>query len=72
MAKGDETIRIEVKHGGVTVEKADGASVPEVELGHIEAISFLTGLFSARRQTLSPAVRSWFPLPLFMDSADHV
>jgi predicted N-acetyltransferase YhbS len=69
---GDEKIRIAVKQNEVTVEEAVPSSEAQMELGHIEAVSFLTGLFSAKRRTLSPAVRSWFPLPLFVDSADHV
>ena len=67
---GDVSVRIAVKNNEVTVE--EGASDCALALGHLEAISFLCGLWSPHRLALSPAVRSWFPLPLFVDGADHV
>ena len=67
---GDERFRIAVKQNAVAVEEYAGNC--DVELGHLEAIAFLFGLFSARREALSPALRSWFPIPLFAEGADHV
>lgn len=67
---GDVSVRIAVKNNEVSVE--EGASDCALVLGHLEAISFLCGLWSPHRLALSPAVRSWFPLPLFVDGADHV
>lgn len=67
---GDVSVRIAVKNNEVSVEV--GASDCALALGHLEAISFLCGLWSPHRLALSPAVRSWFPLPLFVDGADHV
>ena len=67
---GDVSVRIAVKNNEVSVE--EGASDCALALGHLEAISFLCGLWSPHRLALSPAVRSWFPLPLFVDGADHV
>ena len=67
---GDVKVRIAVKNNEVTVEETTGKC--DFELGHLEAVSFLLGIFSARRVPLSPALRTWFPLPLHMDGADHV
>ncbi len=67
---GDVSVRIAVKNNEVSVE--EGASDCALALCHLEAISFLCGLWSPHRLALSPAVRSWFPLPLFVDGADHV
>ncbi len=67
---GDVSVRIAVKNNEVSVE--EGASDCALALGHLEAISFLCGLWSPHRLALSPAVRSWFPLPLYVDGADHV
>ena len=67
---GDVKVRIAVKQNAVTVEEVSGDC--DIELGHLEALSFLCGLWSPERLALSPAVRSWFPLPLYVDSADHV
>ena len=54
----------------VTVEPS--AAGDALELDHLEAISFLGGIFSQKRGALPVAIRSWFPLPLFVDTADHV
>ncbi len=67
---GDEAFRIAVKDNAVTVGDAEGD--PDLELGHFDATAFLFGLFSEHRAALSPAVRTWFPLPLFVEGADHV
>ena len=67
---GDVRVRIAVKDNDVTVETCAGAC--DLELGHLEAITFLSGLWSPYHDKLSPAVRSWFPLPLYVDGADHV
>ncbi len=67
---GDERFRIAVKNNEVTVEPS--AAGDALELDHLEAISFLAGIFSLKRGALPVAFRSWFPLPLFVDTADHV
>ena len=67
---GDVRVRIAVQNNEVTLEEVTGDC--DLELGHLEAISFLCGLWSPYRLALTPAVRSWFPLPLFVDGADHV
>jgi hypothetical protein len=67
---GDVSVRIAVKNNEVSVE--EGASDCALALGHLEAISFLCGLWSPYRLALTPAVRSWFPLPFYVDTADHV
>lgn len=67
---GDVKVRIEVKDGRPSVEETEGDC--DLELGHLDAMSFLLGVFSPERFALSPAVRSWFPLPFYVDTADHV
>ena len=67
---GDEKFRIAVKDNAVSVEDTDAE--PDLELGHFDATAFLFGIFSGFRTALTPAVRSWFPLPLFVEGADHV
>ena len=67
---GDEAFRLAVRENEVAV--GDCAGEPDIELSHMEAMSLLFGIWSARRAELSPAVRSWFPLPLHVESADHV
>ena len=67
---GDVKVRVAVEKNAVTVEKT--AAECDLELGHLEAISFLLGLFSPYREALKPAVRTWFPLPFYMENADHV
>ena len=67
---GDERFRIAVKDNEVTVENT-GAEA-DLELGHLEAVRFTAGIFSGKWQALPLPVRSWFPLPLYTDPADHV
>ena len=67
---GDEKLRIAVKDNIPSVEPFEGEA--DMELSHLDAFSLLFGICSVQRDRLSPAVRSWFPLPLYIDSADHV
>ena len=66
---GEETLRITVKDGVPSVEPTDDE--PQVTLEHKEAVSFFFGMVSPAR-TMCPAAAGWFPLPLRIDSADHV
>ncbi|MBR4205272.1 MAG: GNAT family N-acetyltransferase [Clostridia bacterium] len=68
---GDESFRLAVRENEVAVEPC-APEAADLELSHMEAMALLFGLWSDRRRALSPAVRSWFPLPLHVESADHV
>ena len=69
---GDERIRIAVKEGKHTVESISEETPVDLELGHLEATELLFGCISATRETASPLIRAWFPLPLWMYRADEV
>jgi len=65
---GEETLRIRVDHRQSSVEVTSGE--PDLDLAHIEAVRFFTGLTSAART--SPLADAWFPLPLFLYDMDKV
>lgn len=67
---GDCKIKLTVKNNAATVEDYDGEC--DFELSHMEATQLLFGLHSPYTGKLNPAIRSWFPLPLYVESADHV
>jgi hypothetical protein len=67
---GDCKIKLTVENNTASVEDFDGDC--DLELTHMEAMQFLFGLYSPYTRKLEPAMRSWFPLPLYVDSADHV
>ena len=67
---GDCRLRLCVRDNEVSVE--DYAGDCDLELSHMEAMEFLFGIHSARWLSLTPSVRSWFPLPLYVEPADHV
>ena len=69
---GDERFRIAVKEGKHTVEPISEETPVDLELGHLEATELLFGCISATRETASPLIRAWFPLPLWMYRADEV
>ena len=69
---GDERLRIAVKEGKHTVETVSEDVPVDMELGHLEATELLFGCISADRETASPLLRAWFPLPLWMYRADEV
>lgn len=67
---GVENLRIAVENGIPSVTEFAGET--DLTLEHIEAMTFFFGLYSPRRKEISPACRSFFPLPLYVDRADHV
>jgi len=67
---GTEHLRIAVEKGVPAVTDAEGPT--DLTLEHLEAMTFFFGLYSPRWEEVAPAVRSWFPLPLYVDRADHV
>jgi len=66
---GTENLKISVTDGKPMVENTEEA--PQVVLEHKEAVSFFFGMVSPAR-TVCPVAAAWFPLPLRIDSADHV
>ncbi len=69
---GDERLHIRIQNGQPSVEKAPVGSNPDYEMAHLEAISILFSAFSPMRDALSPLLRSWFPLPIWIYRADEV
>lgn len=67
---GDERLKITVMNNTAAVEAYDGEA--ETELNHTDALSLLFGLYSPYRDCLASSVKSWFPLPLFVERADRV
>ncbi len=66
---GDEFFTITVRNGLPEIKEVTGAEI--IELEHKEAVAYFFGLVSPGRFADGLAA-SWFPLPLFVDSADHV
>lgn len=69
---GDETVRITVKEGKHTVEALSADTPSDLELSHLQATELLFSPVSGLRETLTPLVKTWFPLPIWMYHADEV
>ncbi len=67
---GDCKLKITVNDNTAAVEEYDDDC--EFELEHKEALQLLFGLHSPYMRQLKPGIRSWFPLPLYVENADHV
>lgn len=67
---GDEQLRIVVRAGAITVEQTDAA--PELELSHLEAMNYFFAPVCTARLTAPAHVQIWFPLPIWLYSADGV
>ena len=65
-----ERLKIAVQNGIPSVEATDEA--PEVSFGHLGAMHAFFVDHSPERQALSPVVRSWLPLPIYIYHADNV
>jgi len=66
----EEKLLIYVENGVPFVEEHTGDC--DIELNHLEAASFFFGLYSHAWTKVPAPARGWFPLPLYVDSADHV
>ena len=66
---GTEKFRIDVKNGAPEITTIDRDT--DLTLDHLEAVAFFFSLSSAARRA-NPLAAAWFPLPLFIESADHV
>lgn len=69
---GDETVCITVKEGKHTVESLPTDAPADLELSHLQATELLFSPVSGLRETLTPLVKTWFPLPMWMYHADEV
>ena len=66
---GDERFTVAVQNGVPTVESTD--KTPDITLAHREAVAFFFGVMSPERMQNAYAA-AWFPLPMYVDGADHV
>ena len=66
----EEKLLIYVENGVPYVEDQQGEC--DIELDHLEAATFFFGLYAPKWAMVPAAARGWFPLPLYVDSADHV
>ncbi len=66
----DERLKISVKDNVTSVEDYYGDCT--LEIGHREAATLFFGLRLPYLKKLSPAARAILPLPLYVESADHV
>ena len=65
-----ERLKISVKDGVPSVVATDQA--PEATFGHLEAMRAFFIDNAPERKALSPVVRSWLPLPMYIYHADNV
>jgi len=65
-----ENLLITVKDGAPFVTRTDAS--PEITLGHLEAMRFFFCEKCVEREKLNPDLASWFPLPIYIFSADNV
>lgn len=68
--RSDEKLRIAVKNNKVAVEKFDGEV--EIEFTNAEATRAFFSSFTYEREKLNGNAQQWFPLPVFIFSADQV
>jgi len=66
----DEKLKITVQDNTASVADYDGET--DAELDHTGALSLFFALCSPVRDGAAPIMRSWFPLPLFVEAADRV
>lgn len=71
---GDEDLLISVNHGAISVECTPGSAenVSYLELSHLEAMRFFFAPDSISRRNAPAFAKLWFPLPLWLYSADCV
>lgn len=67
---GDEQLEITVANGNISVAATDKA--PEVELSHLDALSYFFGPVCYLRDKTPVVAQSWFPVPLWGYSTDAV
>ena len=67
---GEENLLFRVENGIPSVEKTD--CEPQLRLSHLEAERLLFASVSPDRLSLPTFAQLWFPLPIWMYSADMV
>ena len=70
----DFCLHVRVQDNIVTINDYDQDSDVNsvLECSHLEAMQLFFGIYSKKRLQLKPNIRSWFPLPLYIDTADQV
>ena len=67
---GKEKLLFKVENGEASVEASDRTA--DIVLDHLDAISFLFGPVCSLRMDISAEAQSFFPLPIYIFSADGV
>ena len=67
---GDENLKISVSGSKIGVAPTDEKA--EIELSHLEAVRFISSMFSERRDEIPAHAAAWFPLPLYISGVDGV
>lgn len=68
----DERITLSVKDNVASVTETPAGETADLELGHVDAMNLLFALYSPDRDRLPDFAKLWFPLPIFMYTADEV
>lgn len=71
-AARDERLLIGVNNGKISVGSASLDRKVDIELSHLDAMNFFFANVNPRRNGMPCFVRAWFPLPLWIYSADNV
>lgn len=66
----DEQLKVTVEGKSVTVEETSES--PDIELGHADAMRFVSAIFSRERTALPAFAQNWFPVDFCCFSADNV
>ncbi len=69
-SKLPEQIKIKVRNNIATVEETD--EKPDCILNHKEALQILGALYCEKRNSMSPLIQNWFPLPIYGYNCDAV
>lgn len=68
--KRDENLSITVDGKNVSVTETDAK--PDIELDHLRAIDFISGIYSNHRNSLPAFAQGWFPVDFFAYGQDNV
>lgn len=68
--KRDENLAVTVDGKNVTVTETDAK--PDIELDHLRAIDFISGIYSKERNALPAFAQGWFPVDFFVYGLDNV
>lgn len=68
--KQDESLAITVDGKNVSVTETDAK--PDIELDHLRAIDFISGIYSKDRNDLPAFAQGWFPVDFFVYGLDNV